>query len=285
MAAQTPHERLPGPVVANPRNQRIREYAGLSRRSARSKARRFLAEGPQTVREALRGDDAAGLVTDLLVTPEAADRHQDILDAAAEHGLVPRAVTPEVLAALTDTVTSQGLVAVCRFLDVPLQQAVDAGRDGFVVMLAQVRDPGNAGTVIRAADAAGAAAVILSSGSVDLYNAKTVRASAGSHFHLPLSIGAGLAETTEALRGAGYRIWAADVHPPAADLHALDPDALTPGHAWLFGNEAWGLPAEDRALADGAIAVPIYGAAESLNLGTAAAVCLYESARALRSGK
>jgi TrmH family RNA methyltransferase len=163
-----------------------------------------------------------------------------------------------------------------------------------VVILANVRDPGNAGTVLRTADAAGADGVIFSDASVDPYNSKCVRATAGSLFHLPLVMGVPVAGAVSALREAGLHILAADGRA-SRSLDETEPGgpggSSGPGGqgsplgrptAWLFGNEAWGLPASLAALADDAIAVPIYGKAESLNLAAAAAVCLYASARAAR---
>jgi TrmH family RNA methyltransferase len=146
-----------------------------------------------------------------------------------------------------------------------------------------VRDPGNAGTVLRAADAAGADAVIFADASVDPYNGKCVRASAGSLFHLPVVAGARLPAATAALRAAGLRILAADGRGGATLDDPGTRTGLTGPTAWLFGNEAWGLPDDLLALADESVAVPIYGRAESLNLATAAAVCLYASAQAQHS--
>ena len=148
------------------------------------------------------------------------------------------------------------------------------------VVLANVRDPGNAGTVLRTADAAGAGAVIFAGSSVDPYNSKAVRASAGSLFHLPVVTGTPVQDAVRALRESGLRILAADGGAASTldDLEAAG--QLGRPTAWLFGNEAWGLPADVLDLADEAVAVPIYGQAESLNLAAAAAVCLYASARA-----
>ncbi len=151
-----------------------------------------------------------------------------------------------------------------------------------VVLLAGVRDPGNAGTVLRTADAAGADGVIFSDTSVDPYNSKCVRASAGSLFHLPVVAGASLRAAVAALRGAGLQVLAADGQASARLDDRESAGLLRPPTAWLFGNEAWGLPAEALALADQAVAVPVYGRAESLNLAAAAAVCLYASAMADR---
>jgi TrmH family RNA methyltransferase len=170
---------------------------------------------------------------------------------------------------------------VCGFLDVSVESVVGA-RPPHVVLLAQVRDPGNAGTVIRAADAAGAGAVVLTHGCVDVYNGKCVRAGAGSLFHLPICVDVDLARTVEHFRGAGVGVLAADGAGPV-DLHDLeDSGELAQPTAWLFGNEAWGLPPDVLAHADQVVRVPIHGRAESLNLATAAAICLYASARAQR---
>jgi len=152
-------------------------------------------------------------------------------------------------------------------------------------VLAAVRDPGNAGTVLRTADAAGADAVVLADDAVDPHNPKAVRASVGSVFHLPVVTGTSAAEVVTGLRAAGLTVLAADGGDPSAeDLDRFtDSGGLAGPTAWLFGNEAWGLPDELRALADAVVAVPLHGRAESLNLATAAAVCLYASARAQRS--
>jgi RNA methyltransferase, TrmH family len=192
-------------------------------------------------------------------------------------------VSGEVMAELAQTVTPQGLLAVCRFIDVPLAELI-AARPRLVAVLANVRDPGNAGTVLRTADAAGAQGVIFTAASVDPYNSKCVRSSAGSLFHLPVVVGAPPAAAAAALRGAGLQLLAADGSADRVlDVGGSDPWLAGPT-AWLFGNEAWGLPADLLALADAAVAVPIYGRAESLNLAAAAAVCLYASAARQASG-
>jgi len=192
-------------------------------------------------------------------------------------------VSGEVMSELAQTVTPQGLLAVCPFVDVALAELISAA-PRLVVVLASVRDPGNAGTVLRTADAAGAGGVIFAEASVDPYNSKCVRSSAGSLFHLPVVLGVPVAGAVAALRDAGLGVLAAD-GSAALGLDDLDDDGRLAGPtAWLFGNEAWGLPGDLVALADDAVAVPIYGRAESLNLAAAAAVCLYASARAQHGG-
>jgi TrmH family RNA methyltransferase len=194
------------------------------------------------------------------------------------------------MAGLAQTITPQGVLAVCRYVDIPLAHLI-AAAPRLVAILASVRDPGNAGTVLRTADAAGADGVIFSDASVDPYNSKCVRATAGSIFHLPLVADAPVAEAVNAMRAAGLRIVAADGRAGRSLDEALpgglgEPGGpLDPPTAWLFGNEAWGLPADVLALADDVVAVPIYGKAESLNLAAAAAVCLYASAHASRASR
>jgi TrmH family RNA methyltransferase len=269
---------VPGAELTSVRAPRVTAARRLAKRSFRERERRFLAEGPQVVREAL---DAPGVVVEVFATAEALHRHADLLRVAERPGVLVQQVSGEVLEALSGTVTPQGVVAVCRLVDVPLSALPTTGMR-LVAVLAHVRDPGNAGTVLRAADAAGADAVVLTDASVDPYNGKAVRASAGSLFHLPVVCGVDAATAVGALRGAGLRVLAAD-GGARSDLDELaDTGALAVPTAWLFGNEAWGLPPEVLALADEPVRVPIHGRAESLNLATAAAVCLYASARAQR---
>ncbi|WP_049577263.1 TrmH family RNA methyltransferase [Streptomyces sp. SBT349] len=265
------------------RSPRVTAARRLTRRSARGKERRFLAEGPQAVREAVaHGTGGEPTLVEVFATAEAAERHADVVGAAAAAGAPVHLADPAVLADLSGTVTPQGLVGVCRFLDRPLAE-IAAARPRLVAVLAHVRDPGNAGTVLRCADAAGADAVVLTDASVDVYNPKAVRASVGSLFHLPVAVGVPVAEAERALSGAGVRVLAADGGGDR-DLDAeLDAGTMGRPTAWIFGNEAWGLPEETRALADAVVRVPLHGRAESLNLATAAAVCLYASARAQRA--
>jgi RNA methyltransferase, TrmH family len=250
----------------------------LTKRAFRQRERAFLAEGPQAVAEALR---FGAQVTDLFVTVPARSRHQDLVTAAEGAGVPVHVVSGEVMGDLAQTVTPQGLLAVCGFVDVPLA-AVAEPPPVLVALLANVRDPGNAGTVLRTADAAGAQAVVFADASVDPYNGKCVRASAGSLFHLPVVAGARLEDAVRTMRQAGLRVVAADGRAGRSLDDADVRDRLAEPTAWLFGNEAWGLPPDLVALADEPVAVPIYGQAESLNLAAAAAVCLYASARAQR---
>jgi RNA methyltransferase, TrmH family len=260
---------------------RLKAARRLNKRAFRQRERAFLAEGPQAVAEAFH---CGAQVTDLFVTVPARTRHRDLVAAIAAAGIPVHVVSGEVMDELAQTVTPQGLLAVCGFVDVPLAEVARAA-PALVALLANVRDPGNAGTVLRTADAAGAHAVVFADASVDPYNGKCVRASAGSLFHLPVVAGTRLEEAVVTLREAGLRIVAADGR---AGRSLDDPEVrarLAGPTAWMFGNEAWGLPPELVALADEPVAVPIYGRAESLNLAAAAAVCLYASARAQQAHK
>lgn len=258
------------PLAAS--NARVKAARKLSRRTERSGQQRFLADGPKAVEGALSVD---GCVVEVFATADALLQYADLL-AAADSVTV---VEGRAMDGLSDSVTPAGVVAVCRVVDVPLSSLVGpGGRASLWVICADVRDPGNAGTVIRTADAAGADAVVLAGTSVDPYNPKTVRATVGSLFHLPVVVEPDAVAAVEAARAAGLTVLAAE---GGGDVDLFDADLSGPT-AWLFGNEAHGLPAELAGLADHRVSIPMRGRAESLNLSTAAAVCLYASARAHR---
>jgi TrmH family RNA methyltransferase len=266
-------------MLENPRSPRVRSVAKLAKKASRSESGLFLLEGPQAVSEALRFRPE--LVLELFATPTALERHPEIVEAAAGVDLEIEYVTEEVLDAMADTVTPQGFVAVCRQFPTAVKD-VFAASPKLVAILEEVRDPGNAGTIVRAADAAGADAVVFTGRAVDLYNPKVVRSSTGSIFHVPVAVGADLDDVLLRARAAGLTVLAADVK--GDDLLSVRSDGvLAQPTAWLFGNEARGLLDEQLELADRVVTVPIYGHAESMNLATAASVCLYESAFAQRS--
>ena len=274
---------MASPELTNPRSARVKNARRLATRAFRQETRRFLAEGVQAVREALAGVRSGSVVVhEVFVTEDGVRRHPDLIAAAEEVGVPVHTAADQVLAGLSETVTPQGLVAVCEFLDVTLQEVLTESPQ-LIALLAEVRDPGNAGSVLRVADAAGADAVIFSAGSVDPYNGKAVRASVGGLFHLPVVTDVDLLATVDQLRKAGLQVLAADGSGSMDLDEAEQTGLLARPTVWLFGNEAWGLPDELRDAADAVIRIPIYGKAESLNLATAAALCLYASARAQRS--
>jgi TrmH family RNA methyltransferase len=250
------------------RSARIAAARKLTRRTGRDAAGLFLAEGRQAVAEALADPDG---VREVFATESAAAAHRDLLAGTA----VPvRLVTEKAAAGLSETVTPQGLVAVCALRDVPAA-AVVFSPPRLSVALAELADPGNAGTVLRTADACGAGAVVFGAGSTDPYGGKAVRASAGSVFHVDVVRGASLETVLPELQAAGVTVLAADGGGDAA-LDEVAADGRLAGPVlWLFGNEARGVPADLAALADARVRIPMRGRAESLNLAAAAAICLY----------
>jgi TrmH family RNA methyltransferase len=259
-------------VIDNPRSPRVRAVAKLAKRQARADTGRFLVEGPQAVAEALAFRPET--VVDFFTTASAREKYGSLVQAAVQAGVEPEVVSEHVLDVMSDTVTPQGVIAICRQFAVSIEELLSTGPK-LIAILEEVRDPGNAGTIIRAADSAGADGVILTGRSVDAYNPKVVRSTTGSIFHLPIAQGTALDAAIAQVQAAGLRVLAADVK--GDDLPEVRP-LLSEPTAWLFGNEAHGLTDEALTLVDRVVKVPIYGHAESMNLATAASVCLYESA-------
>lgn len=250
------------------RSGRVKTARRLATRAFRAKTGEFLAEGPQAVREALAERE---VVIEVFATADATERYRELADRAGTWHVV----TDDVVEEIADSVTPQGLVARCRSILTALDDVPEDAR--LVVVCAQIRDPGNLGAVIRCADAAGAAAVVVAGDSVDPLNPKVVRSTAGSLFHLPIAVERDVTAVIAELRRRGCQVLAAD-GAGETDLFDADLD-LTAPTAWLMGNEAHGLPQAWTDAADRVVRVPIRGRAESLNLATAAAVCLYASAR------
>jgi TrmH family RNA methyltransferase len=290
-----------GSQVCTERTPRVVAARKLLRRAGRERAGRFLAEGAQAVgavvasaagertrdstgeptRESTRAHRPAR-VYEVFTTEVAAERNAELLAAAAAIGVPVSMITERAAETLSETVTPQGLLAVCGRIDVSLADAL-AGAPRLVVVLVGASDPGNAGTVIRVADAAGADAVVLAGDSVDPHNGKCVRGSVGSVFHLPVATERDVAAVLTGCREAGVRLLAATADGEWDLFEAAAADAMAGPCGWLFGSEAHGLPAEVARAADARVRVPIYGRAESLNLATAASVCVYATARAQRA--
>lgn len=247
------------------RSNRVAAAIKLQRPAGRRHAARFLAEGPNLVEAALR----RGLVEEVFATADAWARFDSLLADAPVHEVTDRAAK-----ALSDTVTPVGLIAVCRLPDASLADVL-SGSPRLVVVAVETSDPGNAGTLIRLADAMGADALVLAGDSVDPYNAKCLRASAGSIFGLPVVQGPDTIGVIAALRESGLQVLATTLDGESP-LPAVDLGAPT---AWLFGSEAHGLAAEVAAAADVRVTIPMHGSAESLNVAAAAAICLYASAQ------
>lgn len=261
-------------MLENPRSPKVRRVSALQKKRDRQESGQFLLEGPQAVREALTAQPE--LLLEVFATPTAHEKHADIRALLSQHDIEIEFISEAVLAAMTDTVTPQGFVAVCAQFPKSLKDVL-AAKPRLIAVLEEVRDPGNAGTIIRSADAAGAEAVVFAGKSIDVYNPKVVRATTGSLFHVDVSVAYETEAALAEIRSVGLRVVAADVSG-----RELNPDTeaelLSQPTAWLFGNEARGLTPELLALADDVVRLPIFGSAESLNLATAASVCLYLSA-------
>jgi RNA methyltransferase, TrmH family len=255
--------------VLTERSATVAAAVKLQRHVGRRRANRFLAEGPNLVGAAA----ARGLVCEVFATESAAERHASLLEGRQ---WPVHLVTDRAAKALSDTVTPVGLVAVCDMPATRLQDVL-AGSPRLIAVAVEIGEPGNAGTLIRIADAMGAAAVVLAGNSVDPYNGKCLRASAGSIFSVPVVVASEAHEAVAGLRAAGLRLLATTVDGEMP----LDQADLSAPTAWLFGPEAHGLPAEIAAAADHRVRIPMSGGAESLNVAAAAAICLYQSARAL----
>lgn len=240
----------------------------LHRHVGRRRAARFLAEGPNLVEAALR----RGLVSEVFATEAAMARFGAMLADVPVH-----LVTQKAAKVLSDTVTPVGLVAVCTVPGVGLADVI-AGSPRLVAVAVEISEPGNAGTLIRIADAMGADAVLLAGNSVDPYNGKCLRASAGSIFSIPVVAQTDAAQAVTALSSAGLQVMATTVDGEVN----LDDAELSAPTAWLFGPEAHGLPPGLVAMATHRVRIPMPGSAESLNVASAASICLYQSARAHR---
>lgn len=295
----------------NPRSQRVKKVAQLATRAGRKKQGLFLAEGPQPVREALKlwlrrweSEESSATAEGhfpsldaLYFHPDALERHPDVAslleevrgvlfdpqrELPREGRIFLREATDEVLSAMGEAETSQGFIAVCRIpefkVDALNPQSIQLGP-----VLVGLQDPGNVGTVIRTADAAGAQAVLLTPGSADPWAPKVVRSAAGSHFHLPIVTGVDLKELSESLADTNSQVLAAHGYAELslATLQSGGSEVqLSTPTFWLLGNEAHGLSPEELELADHTVSIPLYGQAESLNVAVAGALCLYASTMA-----
>ncbi|KAA8880539.1 RNA methyltransferase [Nocardia colli] len=254
------------------RNPRVVSAVKLQRSAQRRKAGQFLAEGANSVAAALD----TGRVQELFYSAGAAAREHELVSSAAGMGVRTTLVSDRAAQQLGETVTAPGLVAVCALIDVPLADVL-ATQPRMLAVPVEMAEPGNAGTLIRVADSVGADGVVLAGDSVDPHNGKCVRASAGSLFHVPIARHRDVGETLDSLAAAGITILATAANGEV-DLDDAD-DLFTEPVAWLFGNEAHGLDPAVTHRADHRIRIPIRGRAESLNLATAAAICLYANSR------
>lgn len=254
-------------------NSQVKAWSQLQTKKGRDASGTFLVEGAHLVGEALRSGFDIDAVIYVPGSPAAAETEEA---GVPGHLWVP--VSEQVMEKVTDARTPQGVAAVVRMPDAAnparTEQLLGAGIAGAIVAVDAIQDPGNLGTVIRSADAAGAAGVLLGRGTVDLYNPKTVRATMGSLFHLPV-ISCDLPEALPRLKASGVRVVATSLAATQSCYEA----PLGGKVCLLLGNEGAGVSPEVQALADEAVIIPMQGAAESLNVAMAATVLLFEAMR------
>ncbi|MFM1986511.1 MAG: hypothetical protein RIS18_728 [Actinomycetota bacterium] len=229
----------------------------------------FLVEGAHAVEEVLKSN----LAKTIFVTKEFAQDHNELLRKAALQRISIFETEHIAIEKLSETLSPQGIVAVSDFVAIDLNHD-DLVESKFTVVLSNVRDPGNAGAVIRVADAAGADLVIFAGTCVDPHNGKVVRASAGSIFNLKVRKSSDVSETLKQLVDTNHNVYVTD---GKSKTTWQDIDLKNP-LAWVLGNEAWGVSEIDAPVGQ-RVSIPIYGRAESLNVATAAALCLYETAK------
>ncbi len=258
-------------MLDNPKSDRIKGITRLNQKDARTESGLFLLDGPQGLKELV---SRPNLVHEVFVTQEARERYRVELEELEGHGVAINLVSDRVMEKLSETKSPQGVIAVVSQLHLDLDTAL-AKQPKLVAVLDQARDPGNAGTILRAADAAGVDLVIFTKDCVDIYNPKLVRSTAGSILHVSVAIEADSSELVPKLKAAGLQVWATSMS--GESLTELKHELAVPT-AWIFGNEAHGVSGALINAADRAVSLPIYGQAESLNLAMAASVCLYASA-------
>ncbi|MGH3441531.1 MAG: TrmH family RNA methyltransferase [Nitriliruptorales bacterium] len=263
-------EGLDLPQVTSTANPRVKRAAALRRRRDRDTQDRYLVEGPRYVADLLD----SGHLEEIYAVDAAA---RELQEGASRAGVELTVVTDEVLRRLADSATPQGVVAVARQRHHTLSDVT--GR-GFLVVLAEVSDPGNVGAIVRTSVAAGASGLVLTTGSADPWNPKAVRAAAGAVARLPVVVGPSPAEVVDACRSAGQRTVGLDAD---AGVTIGEPGLLSPPVAVIFGSEAHGLPPDLLATLDTTAAIPRYGPVESLNLAAAVAVTVYAAAAAART--
>jgi TrmH family RNA methyltransferase len=248
----------------------VKALLGSRGGKARKESGQYVIEGLSSIKEAL--DFSPEEITTLYLTSDGMSRLATIPEGYFE--IIE--VSPEVMKAMTDTVTPQGLLAIAQIPQNSLADFLAASKSELkIAYFWQIQDPGNAGTVIRAADAFGFDAVIFSDNSVDIYSPKVVRSSAGSHWHIPLFTSISEGELKTQLSGKAFEIYGTDASGGLELLTAAN-ESKNRSAIWVFGNEARGLDAKViSTLGATQVAIPISGKAESLNLATAASVVMY----------
>ncbi len=269
-ATSKPHDAVRPATGLSFRHKRVQRLRRLvDRGSTRDSERAFVLEGTKLLTEAL---DAGTPVESLYLAPGAPPGVQAVVARAVAGGVRVFDLAPGVMERVADTVTPQPVMAVAGYVDVPLERVQECPT---VVVCVDVRDPGNLGTVLRSAEASGMGGVVCCDGTVDVYNPKCVRASAGSLFHVQVVAGGEPVEVLDTLGSWGFRRFGTR----AAGGTPYFASDLTGRTALVLGNEARGLPERVEGSLDETVTIPMAGRGDSLNVGMAAAVLCFESAR------
>lgn len=251
-----------GNMLTPASNKQMKEWRKLTRKKYRQQLKRYLIEGDHLVEEAINSGQT---IHELIATEEALDRYEATLQGRDVY-----IISKQVAEDISDTVTNQGIFATINMPDVQIELA--AMRQ--ILVLDAVQDPGNVGTLIRTADAAGFQAVILGQGTVDLYNPKVLRSAQGSHFHLPI-IDADLQKWIPQAQAAGFDLFGSCLDETAKPYKEAVPSSM---FALIVGNEGNGIRADILALTDYNLYIPMQGQAESLNVAIAGSILMFHLA-------
>ena len=260
-------------LISSRSNKTVKYLKGLGLARNRQREGRFLIEGVRIIEEAIENP---GCVERLIVTPQAAssDRQAALFETARERGIETMWVADRVIDYLSETKTSQGIMAQVRPVDFSIDD-LEQGQTPLIVVAHLLQDPGNLGTIVRVAEAAGAGGVVITPGTVDFFNPKALRATMGSIFRLPTYRADSLEEFLVHFREKGYQVVAAMVsgRKKYFEVNLMKPTIL------LLGQEAAGLPAEAYRLSDTKVSIPMATMIDSLNVASAAGIILYEAVR------
>ena len=249
-------------IISSTKNEKIKELAKLQTAKGRKKAGLYLLEGEHLVEEAIKETAPIEL---MVVSSNRLEDYQHLLEQTVVQVLV---VSQEVFQKLSMTETTQGILAIVK-----IENQTEPPCSGRIIVLDAVQDPGNLGTIVRTADAAGFDAVVLGTGTVDLYNDKVIRSMQGSHFHIPV-LQADLREYLAALKNQGVEVAVTALHRDSKDYSILQGKSDI---AIVVGNEGQGVSSEVIELADVVVTIPMFGKAESLNVAIASALLMYKS--------
>ena len=266
--------------ISSENNDLIKKVKSLKLKKYRELRKEFFVEGARIVKEALM---SSAEIKEIIIS-EKASENEDIAETicmAIKLGCDIYTVSETVFKSISETTNPQGILATIKMADYDLEEMIIAKSidvckcDKYFVILDEIKDPGNMGTIIRTADAAGFNGVIVSKGCVDVYNPKVLRSTMGSIFHIPINLSQDLSYALKEIKSQNIRVYAAHTK---GNLYYYEAD-MTQSTAIVIGNEAFGISDKTMESADELISIPITGRAESLNASVAAGILMYEPLR------